>query len=134
MRPTPEQLASLTLFESLTPEQLDAVATLTELRVEDAGVVLAGEGAPGYSLFVLLSGTASVTSGGQELPSLGTGDFFGEIALLGEGRRTATVTAASPVSLVVMLGSDFRVFEREFREMAALMKHAMAERLARTDT
>jgi hypothetical protein len=44
------------------------------------------------------------------------------------------VTAASPVSLVVMFGSDFRVFEREFREMAALIERAMAERLTRTQS
>jgi CRP-like cAMP-binding protein len=131
VRPTPEQLAALPLFESLSPTELRAVASLTELRVEDAGVVLAGEGAPGYSVFALLSGTAVVTSGGEELATLGAGDFFGEIALLGEGRRTATVTAASPVSLVVMSGSDFRVFERDFPEMSAVLKRAMAERLAR---
>jgi CRP-like cAMP-binding protein len=131
VRPTPEQLAALPLFESLSPAELRAVASLTERRVEDAGVVLAGEGAPGYSIFALLSGTAVVTSGGEELATLGAGDFFGEIALLGEGRRTATVTAASPVSLVVMSGSDFRVFERDFPEMSALLKRAMAERLAR---
>jgi CRP-like cAMP-binding protein len=131
VRPTPEQLAVLPLFESLSPAELRAVASLTELRVEDAGVVLAGEGAPGYSVFALLSGTAAVTSGGEELTTLGAGEFFGEIALLGEGRRTATVTAASPVSLVVMSGSDFRVFERDFPEMSALLKRAMAERLAR---
>jgi CRP-like cAMP-binding protein len=131
VRPTPEQLAALPLFESLSPAELRAVASLTELRVEDAGVVLAGEGAPGYSVFALLSGTAVVSSGGEELATLGTGDYFGEIALLGEGRRTATVTAASPVSLVVMSGSDFRVFERDFPEMSALLKRAMAERLSR---
>jgi CRP/FNR family transcriptional regulator, cyclic AMP receptor protein len=134
VRPTPEQIGALPLFESLSPDELRAVASLTELRVEDAGVCLAGENASGYSVFVLVSGTAVVTSGGEELTTLGTGDFFGEIALLGEGRRTATVTAASPVSLVVMSGSDFRVFERDFPEMSAVMKRAMAERLARTQT
>ena len=122
------------LFESLSPDELSAVASLTELRVEDAGVCLVGENASGYSVFVLLSGTAVVTSGGEEVATLGTGDFFGEIALLGEGLRTATVTAASPVSLVVMSGSDFRVFERDFPEMSAVMKRAMAERLPRTQT
>jgi CRP-like cAMP-binding protein len=130
MRPTPEQLADLALFESLSLDELGAVASLTELRVEDAGVSLVGEGAAGYSVFVLLSGTAVVTSGGEEIGTLGAGDFFGEIALFGEGRRTATVTAASPVSLVVMSGSDFRVFERDFPEMSAHMKHAMADRLS----
>ncbi len=132
MRPTPEQLAAVPLFESLSPDELQAVASLTDLRQEDAGAHLIGEGAPGYSLFVLLEGTATVTSGGETVTTLRPGDFFGEIALLGEGLRTATVTASSPVSLIVMFGSDFRVIERDFPGASAVMKQAMADRLART--
>jgi CRP-like cAMP-binding protein len=132
MRPTPEQLAEVPLFESLSPDELRAVATLSELRQEDAGAILVGEGAPGYSLFVIQNGSASVTSGGKILTALGPGDFFGEIALLGEGARTATVTASSPVTLIVMLGSDFRVFERSHPGASATMKNAMADRLERS--
>jgi CRP-like cAMP-binding protein len=132
MRPTPEQLAEVPLFESLSPDELKAIATLSDLRHEDAGATLVGEGAPGYSLFMLQEGTATVTSGGETVTTLGAGEFFGEIALLGEGVRTATVTASSPVSLIVMFGSDFRVFERDFPEASAAMKQAMADRLERT--
>jgi CRP-like cAMP-binding protein len=108
------------------------MAGLTELRSEPLGAQLIGEGAPGYSLFILLDGTATVTSGAAELETLGPGDFFGEIALIGgEGRRSATVAAASSVTLAVMFGSDFRVFERDFPEAAGLMKQAMDDRLNR---
>jgi CRP-like cAMP-binding protein len=132
VRPEPEQFASVPLFASLTPEQREAMTSLTELRSEPMGAQLIGEGAPGYSLFILLDGTATVTSGAAELATLGPGDFFGEIGLLGnEDRRSATVTAASPVTLAVMFGSDFRVFERDFPEAAGLMKQAMDERLNR---
>ena len=132
MRPEPEQFASVPLFSSLTPEQRKAMATLTELRSEPTGAQLMGEGAPGYSLFILLDGTATVTSGAAEPGMLGPGDFFGEIALLGgEGRRSATVTATSAVTLAVMFGSDFCVFERDFPEAVGLMKQAMDDRLGR---
>jgi CRP-like cAMP-binding protein len=131
VRPEPEQFASVPLFASLAPEQREAMASLTELRSEPAGTQLIGEGAPGYSLFILLDGTATVTSSGAEPGTLGPGDFFGEIALLGdEGRRSATVTATSDVTLAVMFGSDFRVFERDFPEAVGLMKQAMDERLS----
>jgi CRP-like cAMP-binding protein len=107
------------------------MASLTELRTESTGTQLIGEGAPGYALFILLEGTAKVTSGGAEPGMLGPGDFFGEIALLGgEGRRSASVTATSPVTLAVMFGSDFRVFERDFPEAVNLMMQAMADRLS----
>ena len=132
MRPTPEQLATVPLFDSLSPDELQAISSLTDLRQEEEGAVLVGERAPGYTLFVLQEGTATVTSRGETITTLGAGDFFGEIALLGEGEHTATVTAASPVSLVVMFGSDFRVFERDFPEATAIMKQTMAERLGRT--
>jgi len=131
-RPEPEQFASVPLVASLTPEQRKAMASLTELRSEPMGTQLIGEGAPGYSLFILLDGTATVTSGAAELGMLGPGDFFGEIALLGsEGGRSATVTATSSVTLAVMFGSDFRVFERDFPEAVGLMKPAMDDRLNR---
>src|SRR5436190_5621387 len=131
-KPDQEQIAGLPLFASLTPEQLDAIATLLERRREPEGTKLVGEGAPGYALFVILSGDAAVTSGDATLGTLGAGDFFGEIALLGEGRATATVTATSDVDLVVMHGSDFRVFERDWPEATELMRAAMRERLERT--
>jgi len=120
------------LFESLSADELKAVASLSDFRKEDAGAVLVGEGSPGYALFVIQNGSARVTSGRETLTTLGPGDFFGEIALLGDGVRTATVTASSPVSLIVMLGSDFRVFERSFPGASAAMKQAMDDRLERS--
>ncbi len=132
MRPQPDQLAAIPLFASLSENELAAVARLTELRREDAGVTLVEEGSPGHALFVLLEGIAEASVGGRPAATLAAGDFFGEVALLGEGRRTATITATTPVTLVVMLGSDFRTFERDMPEAAAIMRRAAAERLART--
>jgi CRP-like cAMP-binding protein len=131
VRPAPEQLAASPLFSSLTDEQLDAVARLMDATSAAEGDVLVGEGAPGFTLFVLLEGTAGVTSEGSTLAELTPGDFFGEIALLGDARRTATVTASSPVTLAVMYGSDFRVFERDFPGAARSMREAMEQRLGR---
>jgi CRP-like cAMP-binding protein len=132
MRPDPAQLGISPLFASLTAEQRKAIASLMEHRDEAAGTVLVGERSRGYDLFVIVEGTATVTSGGRAVATLEQGDFFGEIALLGEGVRTATVTAATPVELLVMHGSDFRVFERDWPQASELMKTALHERLART--
>ena len=73
-----------------------------------------------------------MTSRGEQLGELGPGDFFGEIALLAGLEGTATVTAITPVKLIVMHGSDFRVFERDWPDASALMRKTMAERLARS--
>jgi CRP-like cAMP-binding protein len=132
MHPAPEQLVASSLFASLTDEQLRAVASLMDVVTEPAGTTLVGEGAPGFSVFVLLDGTADATAEDLPLSTLRPGDFFGEIALVAERRRTATVTATSPVTLAVMYGSDLRVFERDFPDAARQMKEATARRLERS--
>ena len=132
MHPEPEQLAGSPLFASLNAEQLKSVARLMDLVEHPAGTTLVGEGAPGFTLLVLLDGAADATAEDLPLSRLRAGDFFGEIALLGESRRTATVTATSPVTLAVMYGSDFRVFERDFPDAARQMKEATASRLERS--
>ena len=130
MHPDPAELAELGIFESLAPEQLEHLAPWFEVRNDDAGTVLAGEGASGYSFFVLRAGTARVTRDGHELRTLRAGDFFGEVALLGDRRRTATVTAASPATVFALFGTEFRRLEQEHPDAAARISQAMEERLA----
>ena len=132
VHPDPEQLARVPLLQSLSHEQLKAIATLTSVKRIDAGRRVVGAGTPGYSFFVIQEGTASVTRDGEEMAELEPGDFFGEIALLGAHKRTATVTATSPMILVVMLGSDFRVFTRDWPEVASMLEQAITERLERS--
>ncbi len=122
------ELASVPLFASLDGEQLDEVARLFEERTVGEGVTLAGEGASGYSFFVIVAGSASVTSSGAKLRTLGPGDFFGEIAILGDGRRSATVTSTTPARLLVMFGTSFRRLQQSHPEIAAELEAAMAER------
>ena len=93
------------------------------------GVKVAGEGAPGYSFFVIAAGAAVVSSGGDELARLGPGDFFGEVAILGDGRRSATVTTTSPARLFVMFGTEFRQLQEAQPEIATRLEAAMAERV-----
>jgi CRP/FNR family transcriptional regulator, cyclic AMP receptor protein len=132
MRAKPEELAAVPLFETLTIDELKAVASVTDASDLPAGTTLIAEDEPGHALLVLLDGTASVTASGSRLATLGPGDFFGEIALLGDGRRTATVTAESPVRVLTMGGSDFRVFERDMPEAAERLRESATERTARS--
>ena len=78
---------------------------------------------------MLSSGAAAVTRDGEKVRMLGPGDFFGELALLGGGRRTATVTATEPSELVVMFGTEFRRLEQELPDAAGRIRAAIAERL-----
>jgi CRP/FNR family transcriptional regulator, cyclic AMP receptor protein len=133
MRPEPEQLSRIPLFASLSGEQLAALARLSTVREAEPGVELVVEGAPGYAFFIVEEGSALVTSGGDELRQLGPGDFFGEIAVLETGERTATVTAATHLRVIVMLGRDFRMLERDWPDASELVRSAMAERIERSE-
>jgi CRP-like cAMP-binding protein len=77
---------------------------------------------------VIESGTAEVTRGGAPVAELGAGDFFGEIALIREERRTATVTATSPMVLIVLTGSSFRSLDGSRPEIRERVSRTLAER------
>jgi CRP-like cAMP-binding protein len=123
-----EDLAAVPLFSSLDEEQLVKLANWFHVQNASQGVRLVGEGAPGYTFFVLIEGTAAVTSDGQTLTELTAGDFFGEVAILGEGRRTATVTSTTPVRLLVLFGTEFRQLEAAHPEIASSIAEAMQVR------
>jgi CRP-like cAMP-binding protein len=125
----PGELAGVPLFASLSEEERRELAPGFAVQTAEAGSRLIGEGARGYSFFVLLEGTATVTSQGSTLAEeLGPGDFFGEIALLIGGRRTASVTATSHVKLLVMSAAEFRRLQESHPAVAAEVKEAQRER------
>jgi CRP-like cAMP-binding protein len=127
-------LAGVPLFASLDEAQLEELAGWFHVQNSGEGRRLVGEGAPGYTFFVILDGTAQVTADSVSLVTLGPGDFFGEIAILGAGQRTATVTSTSPVRLLVLFGTEFRQLEAAHPPIAAELTAAMQARLGQTVT
>ena len=130
MAVAPAELASIPLFASLSEAEREQVAGWFEPRTAPEGCTLAGEGATGYCFFVLTEGHAAVSSNGSQLATLGPGDFLGEIAILGDGRRSATVTTTTPVRLLVMFGSEFRRLQEDHPAIARQLEEAMAARQA----
>jgi voltage-gated potassium channel len=126
---TPSDLAAAPIFQSLSEAELEELAGWFEVRDVSAGVRLVGEGATGYSFFVLTDGEVAVTAGGADVASLGPGDFFGEMALLGQGRRQATVTTTLPVRVLVLFGEDFPRLQAAHPNIAAQLEAAMQKRL-----
>lgn len=129
MNPTPEDLQAIPLFASLSSDQLRVLAPWFDVQQADVGRRLTGEGAPGYAFFVLGEGTASVTVEGAEIATLDPGDVFGEAAILGNGRRTATVTTTSPARLFVLFGTEFRLMQQQFPDTAAQIDVLMRQRV-----
>ena len=127
---TVDDLAAIPLFGSMSPADLQETAPWFEVETAGEGTRLCGEGAAGYSFFILGEGDAVVTAGDETLGTLGPGDFFGEVAILGGGRRSATVTTTSPARLLVLHGTEFRRLQQEQPEIAAQIEDAMRQRLA----
>ncbi len=95
------------LFDGLSRRQLAQVARLSDDLEVAAGTVLCEEGSRGEEFFIIIDGEAAVTRDGQDLTMLSGGDFFGEIALVDRVKRSATVTAATPLRFFVISRQAF---------------------------
>jgi len=94
-----------------------------------AGKVLCTEGESGGDFFLVVKGTAKVERGGKQLDQLGPGTFFGEIALIDQGPRTATVTSTSPMRLIVLGPAQFRDVLNADPQMARQLLYTVTKRL-----
>ena len=131
MRPTAADLERIPLFASLSESDREQLAESFEVKSATAETQLIDEGTGGYSFFALAEGRARVTANDSEIATLSPGDCFGEMALLGSGRRTASVTTTTPATLYVMFGTEFRRLEQSHPEVVAQIKALMRERLIR---
>ncbi len=124
-----EQLASVPIFSACSNRELQLIARASKAISHRKGAVIAREGDPGIGLFVITDGSAQVSIGGKWKAKLGEGDFFGEVALLDGGPRTATVTALTDVKLIGLTEWVFRGLLHEHPSIALKTLEAVATRL-----
>ena len=123
-------VAAIPLFAGLSKEDQKVIAQYADDVDVSAGATLAREGRFAYEFFAILDGTAEVTREGTAINTLGPGDFFGEIGLLASERRVASVTATSPMRLVVLTGAQLRAIESRMAPVGERIRAAISERLA----
>jgi CRP/FNR family transcriptional regulator, cyclic AMP receptor protein len=117
------------LFEGLSKKELAELARLSEDLEVAPGEVLCKEGETGQEFFVIVEGETDVTSKGKRVAQRGGGDFVGEIALLEDTTRTATVTAKTPLRVFVLTRRDFRHLVRENPSVEQKVMRALARRV-----
>ena len=122
-------LARVPLFAGCTKAELIEVALSTDEREARAGDILTKQGERGREFFILVEGAVAVGRNGRNVAELGPGDWFGEIAILTFKARTATVTAASPVRLLVISDRAFRSVVEATPRIALKVLRSVAERL-----
>jgi CRP-like cAMP-binding protein len=123
----PAVLQKVDIFSSLEDNEAKKIAPLFKERHYSAGEAMAEEGQHGIGFFVIESGSAKVTVGGEERATLGPGSHFGEIALIDDGARTATVTAESDVTAHVLVAWDFRPLVKEDADLGWGLLQGMAK-------
>jgi CRP-like cAMP-binding protein len=118
-------LGSVPLLSGLDKKQREKLARDFKERTLPAGTVVIRQGDEhGMGFFVVVEGDLVATVDGQEVNRLGPGSYFGEIALISDRVRTASVTASTDVKLLVMMVTDFRAFVRGDAEVAwRLLEH-----------
>jgi CRP/FNR family transcriptional regulator, cyclic AMP receptor protein len=124
-----ELLQKVPLFADLDPRELETIARTVHERTFAPGETIAEEGQSGVGFFVIRAGEAKVDVGGQEVRRLGTGDYFGEIALITEGPRTATVTADSELNCYGLTPWEFRPLVQTNASIAWKLLQALARQV-----
>jgi CRP/FNR family transcriptional regulator, cyclic AMP receptor protein len=128
-----EYLATVPLFSALSrPELRQVVQSAEELDV-DAGYELVTEGRVGREFFLILSGQAVVRRGGRKVVTLGPGQWFGELALIDNEPRSATVVAATDMKLLLLGQAEFGGLLESIPGIAAKLLNGMAHRLRAAD-
>ena len=127
--PSVELLQKIPLFADLKPRELEQLSSSFKERTFSEGETVATEGREGAGFFVIESGEAAVTVGGDERRRLGPGDYFGDIALIDQGARTATITAESDLKTYGLTFWDFRPLVENDARIAWPLLQVMARRL-----
>ena len=127
-------LIKIPLLRNLTNQQLQNLAQVVVEREFPAGAKIVEQGANGTGLFIVISGHAQAVikhSGGRQsiVNSFGPSDFFGEMALLDEGLRTASVIAVEPVQCLVIASWDFFRLLKMDNEMAVTVLMEVSHRM-----
>ncbi|HET9214458.1 MAG TPA: Crp/Fnr family transcriptional regulator [Gaiellaceae bacterium] len=124
-----EVLRRVRLFAELDDRELEQLAAQLHERRFPEGAEVTSEGAGGVGFFVIAEGNADVSVGGEHRATLGPGDFFGEIALIDTGLRSASITAATDLLCYGLTPWEFRPFVEEHPKVAWALLQVLAGRL-----
>lgn len=129
-----EHLSRVKMFSSLNKKELGLVARASDVVSVPAGTDIVKEGELGHEFYLIASGSAVVRRNGRKVVSLGPGSYFGEMALLDRGPRTATVTTEEPSELIVLGQREFLGILDQVPPVAHKLLVTMAARLREADS
>ena len=133
MTATMDALAAVPMFRDLPKKSLERIEKFARQRNFQAGDTIFKEGEENVGFFLVTNGTVSVTRDGTEIAKVRDGGFFGEMALLDNHRRSATVKADSAVECIALMRSDFLAELRNNPDLAVEMLSVLSARVRELD-
>ena len=124
-----ELIQQVPLFSELDKRDLQGLASSMKERTFEEGDTVASEGQTGVGFFIIDEGEATISVKGEERATLGHGDYFGEVALIDDGARTATITAKTPLKCYGITSWEFKPLVEANADLAWKMLQMMAKML-----
>lgn len=124
-----ELIQQVPLFSGLGKRELQGLSSSMKERIFDEGDTIAVEGQTGVGFFIIDEGEAAISVQGEELKTLKHGDYFGEVALIDDGARTATITAKTPLKCYGITSWEFKPLVEQNADLAWKMLQTMAKML-----
>jgi CRP/FNR family cyclic AMP-dependent transcriptional regulator len=131
--PKLEHLAKVKMFSSLSKKELSRVSKASDIVTVEDGTTIVREGEIGHEFYLIMSGGAVVRRNGRKIATLGPGSYFGEMALLDRGPRSATIVAEGKAELAVLGQREFLGVLAEVPAVAHKLLVSMAARLRDAD-
>jgi CRP/FNR family cyclic AMP-dependent transcriptional regulator len=128
-----DQLRGVQMFSACTDKELAQIARACDELAVEADAILVEEGTAGEDFYLVGTGEADVTRGGRHLATLGPGQYFGELSLLDDAPRNASVTARTPMTLIRLRRREFSAVLDSWPGVAHKLLQQMARRLHEAD-
>jgi len=128
-----EFLARVPLFTACTPEEIAAITAVAQEHAYDPGQIIVTQGTPGQAFYTVLSGRVEIIRDNSSLGTFGPGDFFGEMSLLDQAPRSATIRAIEPTRCLMLSSWDFKAVLESHPSIAVKLLEVLSRRLRVAD-
>jgi CRP-like cAMP-binding protein len=128
-----EFIARVPIFSNCTPDEIAAITSLAQDGYFQPGQIIVTQGAPGQAFYLIIAGRVEILRDGVSLGAFGPGDFFGEMSLLDQAPRSATIRALDPTQCLMLSSWDFRSLLEAQPSIAIKLLEVLSRRLRVAD-
>lgn len=126
-------LSAVPLFSACTPDEIAAIAATAQEHAFQPGQIIVTQGTPGQAFYLVVSGRVEIIRDDRSLGTFGPGDFFGEMSLLDQAPRSATIRALEPTSCLMLSSWDFKAVLEKHPSIAVKLLEVLSRRLRVAD-